>query len=352
MLQTLKKTKDTINNWLKAYIREKKYGFSNINTWTEDGLDRLSEYMSRGKMIRGSLVLFSSDVYGANSGDAAVSVAAAMELFQAAFLIHDDIMDQDDERRGGPSVHFQYSGLGQSLNGSGSDNKLFGLSMGICLGDVAIFLGMECLAKSESPHLGRLLSRVVQDLSIVGFAQMQDVFSGFSFEEQGIEAIKSLYQHKTGRYTFSLPLASGAILAGKDESEIHKLISLGEIMGIIFQVRDDELGLFEKPKELAKSVGSDISTNKQTIHRKMLFERADSNEIDTLNSIYGKTDLSQSNLDYVKMLFDKYNIREDVAAWLEQLSAEAQKQIDALSLDKSSKEYLVELLEYIYVRTY
>jgi geranylgeranyl diphosphate synthase type I len=147
----------------------------------------------------------------------ALPLACALELFHAAFLIHDDIMDGDAVRRGKPSMHAQV-----------------GESVALSIGDMAIFCGYDVLS-----HLGQeLVSYISRELANVTVAQMHDVYPR---EEQTRDALLHTYTYKTARYTFSLPLAAGAILAGAPGETIAQLERLGESMGILFQIRDDEL---------------------------------------------------------------------------------------------------------------
>jgi geranylgeranyl pyrophosphate synthase len=136
--------KSHIEHSLRFFLESQKKDLSQINIWGPDLCDRLCLFASQGKMLRGGLLLLAHDLFGGQNSDDAHRGAAAMELFQSAFLIHDDIMDRDEVRRGQPSLFAQYMKLG---NETGMfESRRFGESMGICAGDAAFFWGYALLA--------------------------------------------------------------------------------------------------------------------------------------------------------------------------------------------------------------
>lgn len=243
-----------------------------------DVLERLKGYVLRGKLIRGALVFLG---YDAVDGDparrdaACLPAAAAMELTQSFLLIHDDIMDKDEVRRGVPSLHRQYREYAKGRDVSDPDH--LGLSLGICVGDVAVFLAMELLAMAEAAAgglpPGTFLGTYARELNLVGLAQMDDVFFGQASEEPSVDRVVQVYRFKTGRYTFSLPLALGAILSGGDDARQSALARFGEELGVVFQIKDDEIGIFGDDEHIGKPGGSDISANKKTVFRQLLISR-------------------------------------------------------------------------------
>lgn len=318
--------------------------------------ERLAAFMRGGKMIRGALVRLGA-LFGNISvvpDDALDWAGAAMEFFQAGLLIHDDIMDRDSVRRGMPTVYWQYAEDAKHsiehsvLNGSVNKESFvpttasvshetmqdvlhYGEAQGICAGDIAFFLGYYSLQHCVTAlaHQDFLEQREQQgqqqgeqreqqgtdpiaftalELCKVGLAQMLDVTHGTDFfkTEPSLETILEVYRYKTGRYTFSLPLSLGARLAGADISVCNALEDYGEQLGIVFQLKDDELGIFAPPEKLGKVSGADIRENKKTVHRKLLFDEGELPE--QIKMLFGKKDLTASEIHEVQDTMRKYNI--------------------------------------------
>ncbi|MDR1315962.1 MAG: polyprenyl synthetase family protein, partial [Spirochaetales bacterium] len=313
MFAYMKTAKTRLIRFLEACFAGIGPDYGKVNSWGKDTLRRLFDYTCGGKMIRGGLVGFTHDMYGGKYSGAAVAAGAAMELFQSAFLIHDDIMDRDETRRGRPAMHAQYRRLAAdaSLHEAGH----LGEALGICCGDLALFVAFDilCGLEVDSGVKGRLLSRYCRELEYVGLAQMEDVWQGASPAETAREDILALYRCKTGRYTFSLPFAAGLILADQDEKLVNHFVLLGEKMGILFQIKDDELGLWAEEKELGKPVGSDISENKKTLYREILFARAGGAAKKKLETLFGAETVGDGDIDFVRGEMESLGIREEVA---------------------------------------
>ena len=239
-----------------------------LNGFASVVLARLEDYTLRGKLIRGCLIPFTCyHLYGAEvlTRDT-YSLAAAVELFQSMLLVHDDIMDQDELRRGRAAIHSLYSADGKKKQIENYQH--YGESMGICFGDVATFAAFGIIAHLSCPPqvIQKILQCFSEELIRVGLAQMQDMHNAeLSPELVSMDDIVNTYRYKTGRYTFSLPMRLGALLCGNNAEIGQKLELLGEYLGIIFQVKDDEIGLFGDPVVTGKPNDSDLAAGKKTV---------------------------------------------------------------------------------------
>src|SRR6185437_3870747 len=124
------------------------------------------------------------------------------------------------------------------------------------------------------------------------------------------EEIEQVYRYKTARYTFSLPLMLGALLAQKDATIIQQLENFGEKIGTLFQLKDDDISLFGKEETTGKPEGSDIRENKKTLHRHYLFQYASSEEKQQLQTLFGKQNLTKNDIAYVRELFNTLHIEQ------------------------------------------
>ena len=216
-------------------------------------LDQVRDLTLRaGKRFRGVLVICGATLFdeGADEDPNVLDAAAALELLHTYFLIHDDIMDEDDMRRGGPSVH---AALGQSTG----DEKL-GRDLAILCGDLACALHERLLANlSGSGPRGALANSV--------FSQMHlDVIHGQTLDILGDTDAEEVASRKTASYTTVGPLAIGASLGGASQEQLVLLARMARPLGVAFQLRDDLLGVFGKPEVTGKSVGNDLRKGKRT----------------------------------------------------------------------------------------
>jgi geranylgeranyl diphosphate synthase type I len=128
----------------------------------------------------------------------------------------------------------------------------------------------------------------------------------------------TLYAHKTGRYSFSLPLVAGALLAGKTLDQCKSLEALGEHMGVAFQIRDDELGIFGSQEELGKPIGSDIREGKKTLFFRALMDSLDPGERERIGAYFGSSKSGRPELEEVRTLLDRRGGRARVRAIAEE----------------------------------
>ena len=304
MEEQFKEWREEIAGFLKIFLEKKKSDFVRIHNLGKDGVERLLDFALNGKMIRGCMSCLGYALIKPEIPDTVFAVAAAMELFQSALLVHDDIMDRDQMRRGAPSLYYQY--VRRLSNEAIANPDHTAEALGICVGDVAFFLAFELLAvqKIQADTLRTVMGECSRELSFVGEAQMADVYNGAKTGIEGIgnDEILNVYLYKTGRYTFSLPLKIGALLAGAEAAFLEMLSKLGEQLGVLFQLKDDELGLFGNESAIGKPVGSDISEGKKTLYYVYLMEHADTAQIQRLKGIFGNPGIGDDEIRYVQNL--------------------------------------------------
>lgn len=242
-----------------ACLEELEEGISfEATEWSEEVIENLVDMASRGKMIRGSLLI---DAYDAMGGkEEVVEYAAAIELVHTGLLIHDDIIDRDEVRRGQKALHVQYRS--EEI----SDREAKNLAM--CAGDVAYFLAFKLISDSDIQST-EALSIFSSTFARVGLGEMTDV--ELSVKEGEIRDIIQMYRDKTASYTFAMPLRLAAVLAGRDDR--RDLKNLGLKLGVLYQIKDDHLDLFSEKGDTGKPDASDIVEGKTTLHTEMLKQR-------------------------------------------------------------------------------
>jgi geranylgeranyl diphosphate synthase type I len=208
-----------------------------------------------GKRLRPVLLAAAYEACGGAGGAKAVTMAGvALELLQTYLLIHDDWMDDDDTRRGGPSVH-------AALRERFGDRRA-GDSVAVIAGDAACAMAQEALLEVDAP--AQRLVGAARELAgvqlAVCFGQLLDV-RAWADSPSDVETVHGL---KTSSYTVTGPVRIGAILAGANDRALDALTRFAGPLGVAFQLRDDLLGTFGDPRVTGKSAGSDLRQGKRT----------------------------------------------------------------------------------------
>lgn len=269
----------------------------------------MNDYAKSGKMLRGLLACIGSELFkmdtsqdAARASSGAVKVATALELLQAGLLVHDDIMDKDEMRRGKPTMHKIFERI-DAKKGGGLTSAALGEAIGICAGDIYYFIAWK-LITSFGAEIGSLFSRELVDVCL---AQIVDVRLGTHEEFPLLSEILEVYAYKTARYTICLPLCAGALLAGRKDA-LPYLEALGLNLGVLFQLQDDHLGLFGEAEELGKPIGSDIREGKKTPYMILLSETLDKEEATRFNAIFGKKAIDDKEVNYIRSLVKVHGI--------------------------------------------
>lgn len=343
----LESVKRDVTGFLDAHLSEAGRRYRAINAWGPDAAKRLRAFVRTGKMLRAGMVVVGHAAAGRRPGSAALRAGAAVELIQAGLLIHDDIIDRDLVRRGGPALHVQYARVGRKAGAL--DGPRFGEGMGICLGDIALFMGFEILAGlPAAPDLrARILRLWSDDLCRVGLAQMQDLAFGQTCPDATEAEIRRLYINKTGRYTFSAPLRTGAVLGGAGAGLAEGLAVLGETLGLLFQMRDDELGLYGTSAAIGKPVGSDIREAKLTLFMRRLFDRAGPGDRRRLAGIFGHPAVDRDMIAEVRRIAERSGARAEMDRDRDLLRGHAAKAIDDLPVRPAARARLRSVLDFV-----
>lgn len=340
MLRYFQEARPGISRVISEILKENAPRLGEISPLGTQLAARLESYAHAGKMIRGILVRLGYELCSAEGPDSAIDrvldrAGAAMEFLQSGLLIHDDIMDRDTMRRGSTTVHTQYEQ--DAADARASDPAHHGISLGVCAGDVAFFLGFHTLAALAVPEALQERARKVaafsaQELCWTGVAQMQDVRNGAGGigSDPDPAQILRVYRYKTGRYTFSLPLVAGALLADASPEHIKQLDQAGENLGVVFQLKDDELGIFGDSAQSGKRADSDLREDKKTLLRHFLFEAADAELRARLVAVFGSPDPGEEGLRFVREAMEQTGARAKVREYMTCFAQEAADRIGSL----------------------
>ena len=231
----------------------------------------LSVLAAKGKRLRSTLLMMSHGAAGGGRDDVALRVAAALELFQVAALVHDDVLDDSDTRRGLPSTHRVIEGLHLDSGWRG-DSARFGTSGAILAGDLALMACMgelvAALTGVDAPVAAAVGERFTTMAAVCTAGQYLDLrLAAMPFEALADEreAIETVMRAKTASYTTVGPLALGAALAGCTRATVDAWALVGLPLGVAFQLRDDVLGVIGSESETGKPAGDDVREGKRTL---------------------------------------------------------------------------------------
>ncbi len=244
-------------------------------------LDEAAEYLRGGKRLRAQFAVLGYravrplDLVGDPDEEVGrvLDAACALELFHAAALIHDDVIDRSDTRRGRPSAHRHFGALHTAKRWRG-DADHFGLASAILLGDLLQswsdeLLQRACDATPDRAAAGAARAHFNRMRSEVATGQYLDVLEeqqpGFAAEQEQLERSTRVLVYKSAKYSVEAPLLIGAALAGASPEQETALTDFGLPVGVAFQLRDDLLGVFGDAGVTGKPSGDDLVEGKRTV---------------------------------------------------------------------------------------
>ena len=227
----------------------------------------IREYCLReGKRIRPLLLILSYLGYcrkGKKISPSLYNASTCIELLHNFMLIHDDIIDRSNLRRGKPTMHKMLARVVKTR-----EPEKLGADLSIIAGDIVYALAIDAfLSIDENPQRKeRALKYFIQTAAFTAMGEFIDTLHGVDKLNNVKESDVFLnYTLKTARYTFDCPLVTGAILAGAPAKDIKKLSRLGILIGQAFQIQDDIIGIFDTQKNIGKSILSDLAESKKTL---------------------------------------------------------------------------------------
>lgn len=216
-----------------------------------------------GKLLRPRLVVAAAGERA--DREAVIATAAVVELLHAALLVHDDVIDADDERRGQPSLSRAAADTAIAAGIPAATAARIGMTTAIVAGDALLVRAIAALARLDVPTAVRIRLADIVERAMVRAAEGEHddvLFAGAVPDEA---AIGRILEGKTADYSFRAPLELGAVLGGRDEAVIAELGAIGLRMGVLYQLRDDVLGVFGDEAVTGKSVLSDIRAGAPTL---------------------------------------------------------------------------------------
>ncbi|WP_300266067.1 polyprenyl synthetase family protein [Microbacterium sp.] len=292
----------------------------------------------------------------ADESTAVWDLCAALEIFQAAALVHDDLIDNSDTRRGRPAAHRALEARHRALGWSG-DAEAFGRASAILLGDLLVAWSDDLLerALTDHPQASAVRAEYARMRRGVTTGQFLDIAEESAWrvnpDAEHAERALRVARLKSARYSIEQPLLLGALLAGADAAQQEALRGFGLPIGMAFQLRDDVLGVFGEQSVTGKPAGDDLREGKRTVLIALTRERLDASARRLLDELLGDPELDAAQVSALQSTIVESGALARVEEMISAYAQEADRALTGARLDNASVSELRELARAATVRT-
>ena len=289
-----------------------------------------------------------------------VLAAAALEVFHAAALVHDDIMDRSDTRRGDLSAHKRFEAMHLDEGWTGEPAQ-FGQSSALLLGDLLLGwsdelfdAGTARLADRSAGRSGR--AEFARMRTEVTAGQYLDILEENAWtrhpEADALGRAHRVIVYKSAKYSVEAPLVIGAALGGASLDQLTALRAFGLPLGIAYQLRDDLLGVFGDPTVTGKPAGDDLREGKRTVLIALARQKLSSQARTLMDELLGDPELDAQQVDIMRNTLRECGAVEQVERIIDRNVAQAKEAITDAPLAASARAQLLELADTVTRRTY
>lgn len=343
--------KDIVDHHIEDFFRQRIHDMRDVDPYASYMMKLLKEYTLRGgKRIRAAMMYYGYKLFSQKNIDEAIKASIAFELIQSYLLIHDDIIDQDEMRRNGPTMHRMFEEAHKKTYGSPGSGH-FGASMAILAGDIANHLANLVILNAQMPVDRKLKAATELNRSVhrVIYGEALDVLSNFQDNVKEADILR-IHNLKTASYTFEGPLLVGAILGGAPQEKLDILSDYALPLGQAFQIQDDIQDIFGDEKKLGKPPGSDLKEGKKTLLVMKALEKADKREMAALNKALGNPKLTKSMVEDVQAVMVTTGSLDYSRRLANRLIRESRAAIEKLNMPGDAQDFLVGIADYMLER--
>ncbi len=317
-------------------------------------MDAAAALLAGGKRLRAAFCVAGWRACGGppptGTDEPVVAAGASLELFQAAALVHDDVMDGSLTRRGLPAAHRRFAALHDQHGWIGSADR-FGEAAAILLGDLLLVSSFREIAHAVhgTPPVAAARAQEVYDLMTAEVTVGQYLDMRAQAEPWDESAASDLaraervIRAKSARYSVEHPIVLGAALAGGSPDQLAACARFGLPVGVAFQLRDDVLGVFGDPSVTGKPAGDDLREGKRTVLVALAMERSDTGRRAVLRRALGCADLESEHLAAAREVLVSTGALRAVETRINELTTAAFEALDAASFGEQASSELREL---------
>ncbi len=336
----LRQIKKEIDKELRGFIGElnRSYALRRLSPLLFEGI---RDFLLRdGKRIRPILFVIGYRGFARTDARHLYTSAIAIELLHDFMLVHDDIIDKSDTRRGKPSMHMM---LDKHLRGNGHA-KFNGQDLAIVIGDVMYAMAIRAFLACDAPwdRKEEALKRFIDAAIFTGSGEFIELIYGAEdLRDASLERIYRVYDYKTAYYTFACPLATGAILAGAPKAEVARLNEYGMCLGRAFQIKDDILGMFSEESEIGKSSLTDVKEAKKTILVWFAWRNGSGKDRSLMRKIFSKANVSRNDLLQMRQIVTRTGSLDNAHRQVQRLLKRSHAALEASRLKDRYKSFLL-----------
>ena len=282
------------------------------------------------------------------SSEAMVSITSALEMFHAAALVHDDILDNSATRRGEPSVHKKFESL-HTREGYAGTAERFGLGGAILSGDLLLSWSSEMFGHALENAPTREIGHACRD----EFAKMRtEVMAGQYLDvleenaaltrpvSEAVWRANRVMLYKTAKYSLEAPMLIGAAFAGADEELLHAFSTFAVPLGLAFQLRDDVLGVFGDPAVTGKPVGDDLREGKRTVLVGLTRETLSTSVAGVFDEMLSLRELDAEQIKFLQQTIVDSGALAKTERMIEDLADQSLEALGALEIAEPAKQAL------------
>jgi geranylgeranyl diphosphate synthase type I len=317
--------------------------WSEVDPALAEPIGCLRELVQGGKRLRPAFCHWSYEGAGGTDETLVTDVGAGLELLHVFALIHDDVMDGSDLRRGRSTAHRSFDDRHQ-LEGWRGEARRFGEGVAILIGDLA-FAYADVLLAPIPAEARRVWDELRIELNIGQYLDLLGTARG----DVDLRTTQRISTYKSGKYTVERPLHLGAALAGRLDELAAPLSAYGLPLGEAFQLRDDLLGAFGDPEATGKPVGDDLREGKPTPLLAIARERADAAQARVLAEV-GSPTLDAADLVAIQAALRATGAPAQVEQRIRALTDEAIAAADRVPITEEARRQLVDLAIYVAFR--
>ena len=278
-----------------------------------------------GKRIRPLLTILISKMCN-YAGEKHIFLAAAVELIHAATLLHDDVVDESTTRRSRATANFKW-----------------GNKVSILVGDFLFSQSFKLMVRSESMDA---LQSLANASAVIAEGEVMQLARLYENEILSIEQYEDIARSKTAAL-FGASTHVGAIISSQPKNICDAAKEYGNIIGLMFQIKDDMLDYFSDPKDTGKNIGDDLAQGSITLPIILAHNAANEEDKQALESYFFDSKNRSAHFDDIIKIMRKYEVEKQIASHIENLSIKAEKAIEILPHSDEYTKYLHHILDYV-----
>ncbi len=339
---------------LDVFLVTRQHRLEEISAYAAEPVRAIASLASGGKRMRAKLCYWGFRGAGGSAQDPAiVSAGAGLELFQTAALIHDDVIDNSDTRRGAPSVHRRFAEL-HRVSRWHLDARRFGEGAAILCGDMALSFSEEIFASvaQTSPRARNLFDTMRTEVMAGQYLDIVEEAAGpGSDATTAVERARNVLRFKSAKYSSEHPLAIGGALAGASVAQLQAYSDFSLPLGEAFQLRDDMLGVFGDPAFTGKPAGDDLREGKRTVLIAYAIAGCTAGECSDIAALLGNPDLGETGIEHLRTIIGTSGAKKETEMLIDELLERSISALHDLPVSPLVREALGSLAEAAIRRT-